>query len=81
MSEAQDAWELALILLASQLPHSTFEQWVRPLYVSGVAGDKIVLRGPRRVAPWARRRYGDLIDRAVRETSQYEGVVSNDAGY
>ena len=81
MKEAQDAWELALILLASQLPHSTFEQWVQPLHVSGVRDNKIVLRGPRRVAPWSRRRYGGLIDRAIRETSRYEGVVSNDFGY
>ena len=81
MKEAQDAWELALILLASQLPHSTFETWVKPLYVSGVAGNRLVLRGPGRVAPWARRRYGELIDRAIRETSQYEGVTSNDTRY
>ena len=54
--------------LRRSVPDSTYDNWLAPLRLGGIEGDRVVLLAPAEVRAWVEERFGEVLQAALRTT-------------
>lgn len=72
------AWQAALTELRTGIPGRVAEMWLDPIVVAGERGDALCLVCPWWVRSWLERRFAQRLGDAVRDASDFQGVLLYD---
>ncbi|PMQ01285.1 MAG: chromosomal replication initiation protein DnaA [Dictyoglomus sp. NZ13-RE01] len=76
MDDWKQVWEKTLDIISTEISRPGFETWIKTLKPLGVQGEKFILQTPNRFSKeWLQEYYLDVIESALRKTSQREWKV------